>query len=251
VSSGDVTALVLAGGLGTRLRSVASDLPKAMVQVAGRPFLEWLILQGKAHGIDRFVFCTGHRSEIIESYFGDGKKWGVHVLYSREPVPMGTGGALRLALNVTGSSLLLALNGDSYCCYNPTKLLHVLHRNKAGAVLWLVRLEAGSRYGSVRIGPEGVVAEFTEKDESGSSGLISAGVYLMQREFIEAIPAGAAVSLERAVLPGCIGKGLYGLVDDGPFIDIGTPESFARAQDFMRMQGIHLHDKESPGGPDE
>jgi NDP-sugar pyrophosphorylase family protein len=205
-----------------------------MVAVAGKPFLEWLILQSKANGVRRLVLCTGYLADAIESYFGDGAKWEVDLVYSRETVMMGTGGALRLAVGMTESKSILVLNGDSYCCYDLPILMEKLQQEQARAVLWLVHADDSSRFGSVQIDSEGSILSFDEKSPGGPSGLINAGVYLVRKEFIESIPNGMPISLEREVLPGRIGKGVYGVADNGPFIDIGTPESYARAEDFMR-----------------
>src|SRR5271157_314261 len=105
-------ALILAGGRGSRLKGIVDDRPKPLADVAGRPFVEWLILQGRMNGILRFVLCTGYLGRMLEEFLGDGRAYGVSVEYSQEKSPLGTGGALRNALSRTHGNLMIALNGD-------------------------------------------------------------------------------------------------------------------------------------------
>lgn len=236
-------ALVLVGGLGRRLRSSIVGRPKPMAEVAGRPFLEWLILAAKERGVGRFVLCTGYLAEHVETYFGNGSKWGVSVEYSRETTPLGTGGALKLALDKTERETLLAFNGDSYCPCDLHRLLTEHSRTAAAATLWVVGVEDCSRYGAVSVADDGSVTAFREKEMVTKKGLINAGIYAIQRTILESIPVGRPVSLEHDVFPGLIGEKLHAVAGEGPFIDIGTPESYARAQDFVlrELTGYKSH----------
>ena len=195
-------AVVLAGGFGTRLRSIISDKPKCMAQVARRPFLEWLVMQARAQDVTRFVFCTGFLGDLIKSYFEKGTHWGVEIAYSHEAAPLGTGGALRLALDHVQSSSFIVLNGDSYCRYDIARLASLMKAQSAAAVMWLVRMGDCGRFGSVDLGTDGSVQAFKEKASSASPGLANAGVYLLQREFVETIPGGRAISLEQEDVSG-------------------------------------------------
>jgi D-glycero-alpha-D-manno-heptose 1-phosphate guanylyltransferase len=114
----DVDVLILVGGLGTRLRAAVSDRPKPMAMVGGRPFLEWLLLAIGAQGLRRIILCTGYGSDVIEEHFGSGKRLGLNILYSSEPEPLGTAGALRRALGLVESSALLVANGDTWSSVN-------------------------------------------------------------------------------------------------------------------------------------
>ena len=235
----DWTALILAGGLGTRLQRVVQDRPKPMAPVAGRPFVEWLVIALKNQGVRSIVFCTGHLGDALEEYFGEGERWDVRISYSREETPLGTGGALRLASRLAASALVLAANGDSYCPFDLRRLTRPYSDPEARGVLALVPAEDRSRYGSVELGGDGRVVAFSEKSRSARPGLISAGIYLFDRAVIEEIPADRPVSLEEEVLPVLAARGaLYGVVGEGPFLDIGTPEAYERAESFFASVGV-------------
>jgi NDP-sugar pyrophosphorylase family protein len=228
----------LAGGKGTRLRRVVKDRPKPMAKVAGRPFLEWLLLSIRAQGVRRAIICTGHMSEIIEGYFGDGGQWDMEVVYSCDPVPLGTGGAVRFALNQVHSDRFLVMNGDSYCRIDIDCLVkkHVIC--SARATISLIEINDCRRYGYVTIDEKGNVQCFHEKPHERCSGLINAGIYLLEREAVLKIPDGEAVSIETDFFPLLIGHGLYAEVGKGPFLDIGTPESYASADKFFAELGL-------------
>ena len=228
-----VEAMILVGGRGTRLRAVVGDRPKPMAEVAGRPFLQWLVIGLRSQGGRRVVLCTGHMGDKVQAHLGEGSDLGVKLVYSREIAPLGTAGAVRNALELMWSDPFLVMNGDSYCRFELDMLCRSHILNRAAVTLWLVRVNDCSRYGSVVLREDGEVEAFEEKSEASRPGLISAGIYLMNRKMVESIPAGRAVSLEREVFPGLVGHGLYGVVGEGPFLDIGTPEDFARAEKFM------------------
>lgn len=224
-------AVILAGGFGTRLRSVVSEVPKGMASVAGKPFLEyqikWLVVQG----IEDIILCLGYMAEKIIEHFGDGKAFGVHITYSVENEPLGTGGALRLAKDLLPSRFLV-LNGDTIVDM-PVKEMIIAH-NASGAIfsIALVRVDNVAAYGEVVIDKNGRVHAFREKGRHGP-GLINAGLYIMEKSILDAIPPGWACSLEKEVLPRLLAEGrpIYGFVNQGYFLDIGTPENYKRAQE--------------------
>jgi NDP-sugar pyrophosphorylase family protein len=230
-------AVVLAGGKGTRLRSVVSDRPKPMAPVGGKPFLEWLIRDLRKQGVERLILSTGHMSASIESYFGSGEAFGLEIVYSREDAPLGTGGAVKLALPKLQGQRFFALNGDSYCDFSLSALLHAHVEKAASATLWLVSVDDSQRFGAVSLNGNREITEFWEKSAVGRSGLINAGIYLLERYLIDRMPADTALSLERDLFPGLIGKGIMGIVGSGPFIDIGTPESYGKAELFINQRG--------------
>lgn len=227
----DVTAAVLAGGLGTRLRPVVADRPKALAEVGGRPFLAHVLDQLAGACIRRVVLCTGYLGGRIEAVFGDAYR-GLRLVYSREPSPLGTGGALRLALPLFGSEGVLVMNGDSFCDTDPGAFSHWCGARKAPAAMVVTNVPDTSRYGRVVVRGERVV-RFEEKRDDGRPGWINAGVYMFRREVIAAIPVGRTISLEQEVLPGLVEHGLRGYRNRGRFIDIGIPESYAAAQAYL------------------
>jgi len=231
----EITAVILAGGRGTRLRSIVSDKPKVLAKILGRPFLTFLLDQLESASISNVVLCTGYMSEEIHKKIGTVYK-SLRIVYSREKAPLGTGGALRNALNKTNSNRFLVLNGDSYCQLDLSNFLKTHQARKAKASLYLVKVEDCSRYGSVKINGNGKVQAFLEKSNRGREGLISAGIYILERSIVEKIPEGKMFSLEKEVFPNLIGKKLYGVISEGPFIDIGTPESYIKAENILRNE---------------
>jgi NDP-sugar pyrophosphorylase family protein len=228
----DLSVAVLAGGLGTRLRSVVSDRPKALAEIHGRPFLAYLLDRLSTIGFSSVVLCTGHFGEQVEQAFGEsyGK---LRICYSREPRPLGTGGALRLALPLLISDPVLAMNGDSFCATDWTGLWDWHCTRGSRATMLLTQVPDIRRYGSVRIDPDGAVSQFAEKEKRGGPGAINAGVYLLSRQVIHSIAEDTAVSLEYDVFPALMSNGLYGYPGRGRFLDIGTPEDFAAAEEFF------------------
>jgi NDP-sugar pyrophosphorylase family protein len=227
-------ALILAGGLGTRLRKVLPSTPKPLAEVGGAPFLELLVLQLRMQGVQKVVMCTGHLAEQIEQHFGDGKKWGVAIEYSRETSPLGTAGAVKLAEGCVGDrSAFLVMNGDSFLEFDLPRLIS-FHREHGGVATIVVRRVAdSSRYGTVEMNDRHRVVAFKEKTGSATEGVINGGVYLFDRKLLPQIPDGPA-SLEREIFPRLLDAGVYGIEETGLFIDIGTPEDYSRAQEMAR-----------------
>jgi len=221
-------ALVLCGGQGTRLRSVMGERPKSLAPVLGRPFLEWLLLRLRADGLDEITLCTGHGHDAIARSIGDGRALGVTVRYSQETSPRGTAGAIRNALEGQVYDRALVVNGDSYCHPRLAELDRVHRETSSCVTLLALPAEDRSRFGSLTLGGDGQVLTLAEKAESAGPGLVNAGVYLLSPEVVARIPAEA--SLERDVLPGYVGRGMYAVVGDGPFVDIGTPDSYRDAE---------------------
>lgn len=239
----DVTAAIVAGGLGTRLRSVLPDRPKVMAEIRGRPFLAYLLSQLSASGVRTVVLCTGYLGEQIWDKFGDTYE-NLDLVYSREASPLGTAGALRLALPLFKSASVLAMNGDSFYDMNFSAFWDWHCGRRAQASLVLVRMANSMRYGQVRVDTDGAVLAFEEKSGRGDPGWVNAGIYLLTRAFIQTVPENRAASLEREVFPGWIGRGLYGYQTEGRFLDIGTPESYAEAERFFTPDTAFEPDRE-------
>jgi len=231
-----VKTLILCGGQGTRLRSVMGDRPKALAPVLGRPFLEWLLLGLRSEGIGEITLCTGQGHEEIARTLGEGNAFGLRVHYSRETWARGTAGAIRNALDGEAYDRVLVMNGDSYCRVRLADLERVHVTKNARITLWAVPAEDRGRFGSLAISDQGEVEALAEKDERAGPGLVNAGVYLLSPEVVESMPSASEVSLERDVLPGYVGRGMFAVVGDGPFVDIGTPESYRDAESALRAE---------------
>lgn len=235
MSSDHLSAAILAGGLGTRLQEVVSGRPKVLAEVRGRPFLSYLLDQLAAAGIRDVVLCTGYRGEQVQDRFG--LAYGsLRIAYSEEQVPLGTAGALRLALPLLKSETILVMNGDSFCNLSLSAFWHWHHQRNAQASLVLVRTADAGRFGRVQVDAEGKVTGFEEKSAGGIPGWINAGVYLLAVSRIQTIPEKGAVSLERTMFPAWIREGVYGYQCPGSFLDIGTPESYAAADRFFLQE---------------
>jgi len=232
-------AIVLCGGVASRLQPIAKDVPKSLLPVGGRPFLEWLLIDLERQGIERIVLATGHLGDRIEQAMGDGSRLGVRLVYSREDNALGTGGALRLAAAHVMSWPVLALNGDSYCPFDVRLLIAAHHRAKAGATLWLAPEHGGGRYGSGEVNAVGDITSFNEKSPQGTAW-ISAGIYLLSPDALESVQIGKVASVERDVFPRLAGGGLTAVKGPAPVVDIGTPESLAAADSLLAGRLRHL-----------
>jgi len=230
----DFAAFVLAGGLGTRLRSVVSDRPKPMADVLGNPFLEIITGLLAAKGVEKFVMLVGYKGHSIEEHFINLKFSHLNIIFSSEREPLGTGGAVKNAERFATDPTLL-VNGDTYLDVSLNELYEFHTAKKADVTLSLFRVDDVSRYGSVSITQDGVVTDFYEKDEnSRNPGLINAGVSLLSRSFISSLPDKISFSMETKVFPGLVNTGrMFGLEQKGPFFDIGTPESYREFQEFV------------------
>lgn len=222
-------AFVLAGGLGTRLKPRFGDLPKGIAPVAGRPFLAHLLEWLGRHGVRDVVLCTGHGAAEVRDALGEGRAFGVTLTYSEEPEPLGTGGALRhAAAHVTGPSLVA--NGDTLLECDPWMLERARWQGGALGAVALFRVDDARSRGRVEI--DGArITRFVEKDASfGGPAWVNGGLYAFSPVLWRRLPAGVS-SLEREVLPALAAEGrLAGLTVEGEFHDIGTPESWARAE---------------------
>ena len=228
----EVTTAILAGGLGTRLRSVVADRPKVLAEVNGRPFLTYLLDQLVIAGIRDVILCTGFLGNQIKSVFG--QSYGsVSLSYSQESIPLGTAGALRLALPLFRSNPVLVMNGDSFCDTDWKSFYAWHRRRRANATLLLTRISNTCRFGQVQTTADGSVIRFEEKGGDNRPGWINGGVYLLNHRLLQEIPGNRSVSLENEVFPAWVGRRLYGFKSETRFLDIGTPESYARAASFF------------------
>lgn len=228
----NIPAVLLVGGMGTRLRSVVPNTPKPLAAVGDKSFLELLVRQLSSQGICRIVMCTGYLADQITEHFGDGHRWDVSIHYSRELQPLGTAGAVKLAQpHLKDASEFLVMNGDSFMEVDLAQLLKFHRENHALVSMAVRRVENASRYGTVHLEAGGRVAGFMEKTGQESPGIVNAGVYVFNQEVLQDTPEGPC-SLEKDVFPKLLKRGMYALEQRGVFIDIGTPDDYARAQEI-------------------
>lgn len=232
-----VTAAILAGGMGTRLRPVIADRPKVLAEVLGRPFLSYLLDQVAAAGVESVVLCTGYLGERVRTTFGDSYS-SLRLAYSQEAIPLGTGGALRRALPLLESDPVLVLNGDSFCDVDLQEFWHFHRVRVAVGSLALAEMDDTRRYGRVLMESDGTISGFAEKTDTSGRGWINAGIYLLSQRLLLSIPKDRPVSLEQEVLPSWTGRGLCGYRSKGRLLDIGTREAYAAAGQFFASQRL-------------
>jgi D-glycero-alpha-D-manno-heptose 1-phosphate guanylyltransferase len=244
----DIKAVLLVGGLGTRLRSVLPSTPKPLASVGHMSFLELLVRQLRYQGIRRLVMCTGYLGDQIENEFGDGHSWDAAIEYSRELHLLGTAGAVKLAqAYLRDVSHFVTMNGDSFLEIDFHQLVR-FHREHGGLVsMAVLKAPNTSRFGTVEMDAGGRVIGFLEKTGRDASGIVNAGVYVFDRAVLDHIPEGPA-SLERDVFPRLLNYGMYALEQHGMFIDIGAPEDYARAQRLCdQLYETAVPKRERPG----
>lgn len=226
-------AIILAGGLGTRLRLMVQDLPKPMAPVNGKPFLEYIIKNLIKCGFSRIILSVGFKAEKIEQYFGDSYE-GVDLVYSSESEPLGTGGATRLALEHCKENHVYVFNGDTYLDVDVAQIER-LWIEKGNPIIVGKIMPDASRYGVI-VCCNGRVAGFKEKVKNGS-GLINAGCYVLRQHELEAYPIGKKFSLEKDYLEVKVNSQALNLelfITNGYFIDMGIPESYLEAIGYFQ-----------------
>lgn len=224
-------AIILAGGLGTRLRSVIPDLPKCMAPVAGRPFISYVTDYFRRQGIEKFVFALGYKSEAFEDFLRTEFPPGdATYRLSVEKEPLGTGGAIRLACQQVSERNVLVLNGDTFFGIRLGELASFHHQKAAHCTLCLKPMQNFDRYGVVELGPEQAILDFREK-QFYPEGLINGGVYALDAERFRTEGLPEKFSFEKDWLEKFYDiRRMAGLVQDEYFIDIGIPEDYERAQ---------------------
>lgn len=227
-------ALILAGGLGTRLQSVVSDVPKPMAQVAGKPFVEYILQYLQEFGVERIVFSIGYKAEAFQKYFGKNYQ-EIEIEYVIEKEPLGTGGALKFALEHCINSEILVLNGDTFFNIELDDLwiFHQLHQSDF--TMALREVENAARYGTVKLNENGKITGFIEKTGNNEKGIINAGIYILNKSIFNSYPLTEKFSLEKDFLEKYLTNlNLFGCICEGYFIDIGIPEDYKKAQDDFK-----------------
>ncbi len=231
-------AVILVGGQGTRLRPLTLTVPKPMLPLMNRPFLEFQIDLCRRHGIKEIVLSTAYKPEVFASYFGDGSRLGVKLTCVTEDEPLDTCGAVKnVERHITGT--FLVFNGDVLTDIDLTSLID-FHRAKSGkATLYLTRVEDPTAYGLVPLDRTARITEFLEKPswEQVRTDLINAGTYVLEPELLGRVPEGERFSFERQLFPGLLEDGIpmYGFPSDAYWMDIGTPAKYLQAHyDILR-----------------
>lgn len=224
-------AVILVGGLGTRLRGVIGEMPKPLAPVCGRPFLAWMLDSLAEQGFGRVILATGYRGDQVQATLGT--DWhGMVLEYSRESQPLGTGGAIALAAQRIAGEAFFVMNGDTWLRLDYAAFDEQAHESGARLGIALTRVNDVGRYGAVRI-EDSRVAGFLEKGSSGP-GHINAGVYRLQRDLLSALPKGESFSFEAQVLVPLVAReSVFAYTDTSEFIDIGVPEDYMRAQQII------------------
>ena len=227
-------AIILAGGLGTRLRSVVSGLPKCMAPVAGRPFLFYVINYLRLQGVEKFIFSLGYKHEIIEEYLND-QFSTLNYQYSIEEEPLGTGGAIQLACQKATEKNVIVVNGDTLFKINGEEVNVFHEQHNAECTLALKPMQHFDRYGVVELNQDATVKDFKEK-QFYENGLINGGVYVLNVERFLSKKFPSTFSFEKDYLEQYYTQGkIFGIVQDNYFIDIGIPEEYNRVQEELKQ----------------
>ena len=227
-------AIVLCGGAGLRLRSVTGDAPKSLAKIGGRPFLEILLNQLRRHGFRRTILAVGYQRDLIRSHFGD-RAYGLTLAYSIESTPLGTGGALRKAVQLVESDSTLIMNGDSYTDADLAAFAADFCSAEVDLSMLVTPADGRVDCGLVSVDSTGRVLGFKEKEGTLGARYVNAGIYMATRSILWDVPTGLQVSLEAELFPRWLkeGKRIRAFGHAGNCIDIGTPERYQNAQDIL------------------
>jgi NDP-sugar pyrophosphorylase family protein len=233
-----VQAFILLGGLGTRLRTLYPDRPKALVPILGRPFIAWQLTWLRSAGIRSVHLAAGHMASAIAAWMGSDEPENISVTLSEEPEPLGTGGGLKHIENHIHTNPFIVVNGDSLLPnLDWHGFLDAHRRSNAMATLAVARIEQTGRYGTVEFDKDHVITAFLEKTER-PSGWINGGVYIVNRETLGHIPAGRTLSLETDVFPTLCRQGSLRVYEaTAPILDMGTPEGIEQMETFLSAHG--------------
>lgn len=230
------SAILLVGGLGTRLHPLTKSTPKPMLNVAGVPFIEHQIVRAREAGVSEIVLATSFMAELFQPYFGDGSKFGISIKYSIESEALGTGGAIRFASRMlSGSGPVVIFNGDVLSGHDLAGQIASHNERAAEVTLYLTTVADARAYGAVELDADRVIA-FNEKMEKPPTNTINAGCYIFNRDIFDQIPTGKVVSVERETFPHLLAENhrVLGFVDDAYWLDIGTPIALVKAsQDLV------------------
>jgi mannose-1-phosphate guanylyltransferase len=226
------SAILLVGGMGTRMQPLTFSTPKPMLKVLGIPFTEHQIVKAREAGITEIVLATSFMAEIFEPYFGNGENFGIKISYAVEETALGTGGAIQnAAKKLEGSGPVVIFNGDVLSSHNLEEQMAFHLKNQADVTLYLTEVPDARAFGVVELDDSHQILSFNEKMENPPTNMINAGCYIFNREVIESIPDGRVVSVERETFPELLKnrRRLLGFVDRNYWLDIGNPRAFLTA----------------------
>ena len=226
------SAILLVGGMGTRLQPLTLTTPKPMLSVAGVPFTEHQIVKAREAGFTEIVLATSFKAELFEPYFGNGERFGISIRYAVEKAPLGTGGAIRNAASMlTGSGPVAIFNGDVLSAHDLAAQLKFHIDTDSDVTLYLTEVADARAFGAVEFDADFRVSAFNEKMENPPTNMINAGCYIFSREVIQSIPEGVVVSVERETFPTLLNQGsrVSAFVDRSYWLDIGTPAALLKA----------------------
>lgn len=240
-----IGTVILAGGLGTRIREMYPSIPKPMIEVCGNPFIEWVIRYFSTQGLNDFCISIGYKADVIEKYFKGRQYNGLKVCYVKEESPQGTaGGFLLSASKFHNKDYLLATNGDSLILADLSSAFEMVRKDHYDAVIISRRVKDCSRYGSLECSENGMLVQFREKEKG--EGLMNAGTYIFPRSSLTDFPSKKPLSFEYDVFPFFLRKRMrIGVFEtDAPFIDIGTPETIREAELFIKKHRLKFIQEE-------
>ena len=225
--------MILCGGEGRRLKKISGSVPKPMVSIGGRVFLDIMIGHLKRLGFKRIILGIGYQAQFIRKYYSQHKMPGVEIIFSEEKKPLGTGGAVKKAKRFIKNKSFLVLNGDTFSKFNAKKFIEFYQQKKAKLLILLRRAKSNKDYGAITVDRNSKITSFNEKDTSGSNNFVNGGIYLFSQSALVQMPKQEKFSLEYDFFPKMIGKGLYGYHKGGFFIDIGTPARYFEAKKYF------------------
>lgn len=223
----NVDVVILCGGKGERLQSILSDKPKVLADINGKPFLELFIDNLRKFGFKRFILSVGYKREQIIDYFKDREG----IVFSPEEIALGTGGGLKKAKKLVKGNTFMAMNGDCFTDIDFNRFFDFHKQKKALLTLALTKAPEAKDYGTVSLEPSGKIKSFQEKIEGNDVRLVSAGIYLMNKEIFNQMPENEAFSLEYDLFPKT--EGSFGYITEAKLYDIGTPERYNKAKQMF------------------
>lgn len=228
-------AIILAGGLGTRLKQITGSLPKPMAPVNGRPFLEYVLDYLELYSVKKVILSVGYNHDVIKNHFKNRYKY-INIDYAVEETPLGTGGGIRQAMNLIEGKRAIILNGDTMYRVNLGKLYDFTQVQKANIAICLREVTDVSRFGAVEMNERAIITSFREKGEVSGSGLINGGVYAINKEYFFGLDLPEAFSIEKDVFEKIYSsQPIYGMRCNQFFLDIGIPEDYQKAQDEFKL----------------
>ena len=231
----EIDVVILAGGLGTRIKDTLGDTPKLLAPIGGNAFLDIMIARLRHFGARRLVLGLGHLAGQVTAHLENNPPADIDIVTAVEPGPLGTAGALRFVIPEINTDPVLVMNGDSFTGADLCEFVQAHRRSGAEGSILAADVADTAEFGRLKVSPEGRVLEFSEKDPSQTGpGLINAGVYLFDAAMMTRIEGMEGPSLERDVFPALDPGTLGAAVGQGPFIDIGTPEDLLRAADVLK-----------------